>query len=826
MPRRKSHQLGDLQGLLPPISAPTTSDTAPTQVRTGLDVQQMLLLKEESSSHDQQDLVLLHIKEEEEELLTSQEGEQLHGIQKADITSFPITAVCVKNEDDEEKPHLLHFHQTPAEDNREAEPSTSSSAKQIKAEGDGKDYKEPEPATNPNPNNNLQPNINVKRSDLYGADDWQEPLTEPEPESEDSEESFANSDAKKPLICFECGKQFLHDWSLQRHIRLKSGKRASNCDVGDKSSGVNQNADSQGTVQTEEKPFGCDVCGQRFQLNVNLKVHMKVHTGEKPFSCNICERKFRHQCNLKTHVRIHTGEKPFGCRLCDKKFTQSVHLKTHMRSHTGEKPFFCDVCSKSFSRLRILKSHKRVHTGEKPFDCDVCRKRFSQLGDLKRHKRVHTGEKPFSCSVCGKRFAQRMHFKTHMRIHTGERPFGCDVCGKSFNCKRNLKTHIRVHTGEKPFGCNVCNKRFSQPGILKRHMNIHTEVRKFVPGKSRGVYLRLLKSKPATSETEQLAIRNRQDGIVIIVRVATRRKRAWSGGLMEECVNKKETWKGEPAMSTAIQVDEGVSSNPSLEQKDPDLLHMKEKQAKLITSQEGEQLNGLKEASLSQLHQRLTKDHCKADVPFFSCSECDKQYLYKRSLQRHKKSHSAENSPSCLVNEKASRLEENVVDTNVQQMLPVKEGLLWTPGWDQQDPDPLHIKVGQKRNSLDKADIIKFPFTGEDDEFAQLHQSTGQTESPTSFSAKEIKAESDEEDGRGPEPASYLEPNANLQANATGKALDFHQTEVDVKCHAPLFNFESKTEGGEKGWKENGPCQSEVRPHGTTEHAPPHTPIA
>lgn len=36
MPQRKSHQLGDLQGLLHPISAPTTSDTAPTQVRTGL----------------------------------------------------------------------------------------------------------------------------------------------------------------------------------------------------------------------------------------------------------------------------------------------------------------------------------------------------------------------------------------------------------------------------------------------------------------------------------------------------------------------------------------------------------------------------------------------------------------------------------------------------------------------------------------------------------------------------------------------------------------------------------------------------------------------
>lgn len=49
---------------------------------------------------------------------------------------------------------------------------------------------------------------------------------------------------------------------------------------------------------------------------------------------------------------------------------------------------------------------------------------------------------------------------------------------------------------------------------------------------------------------------------------------------------------------------------------------------------------------------------------------------------------------------------------DVQQMLPVKEGLPWTPGLDQQDPDPLHIKeeeVGQKSDRRDAQTISDSP---------------------------------------------------------------------------------------------------------------------
>ncbi|XP_038592417.1 uncharacterized protein LOC119916460 isoform X3 [Micropterus salmoides] len=463
------------------------------------DVQQLLVIKEEvpsewSPSLDQEDPEPLHIKEEQEELWISQEGEQLNGLEEADITRFPFTAVTVKSEDEEEKPQSPQLHQRQTEDNREAEPSASSSATQIKTETDGGS----EPAGNLDPDSHLQPDTDEKASDTeVSENDWQEPLSDSEAETEDSDngwketrapESGGNalkykeapvSDAecnvgKESFSCPECGKQYHYKGSLQKHIMCHLGKRSSNRVDNKKCFRVKENVDSQMRGPTGEKKFGCDVCGKKFKEQGNLKTHMRCHTGEKPFGCDLCGKRFNQHIQLKKHTRVHTGEKPFGCDLCGKKFSVQVNLKTHMRLHTGEKPFGCDVCSKRFNQQTHLKEHMRVHSGEKPCGCDVCGKKFREQWNLKTHMRVHTGEKPFGCDVCGKRFNQQIQLKRHIRVHSGERPFGCDICGKKFTVQVNLKTHMRLHTGEKPFGCDVCGKRFNQLIHLKTHVIVHT----------------------------------------------------------------------------------------------------------------------------------------------------------------------------------------------------------------------------------------------------------------------------------------------------------------------------------------------------------------
>ncbi|XP_034734845.1 involucrin-like [Etheostoma cragini] len=104
---------------------------------TQTDVQQLPVVKDWvppeqqdwSSSLDQEHPDPPHIKEEQEELWTSQEGEQLQGLEEADI-KFQSTSVPVKKEDDEEKAQSLHLH-------REAE----------RTGADGEDWGGPEPAT-------------------------------------------------------------------------------------------------------------------------------------------------------------------------------------------------------------------------------------------------------------------------------------------------------------------------------------------------------------------------------------------------------------------------------------------------------------------------------------------------------------------------------------------------------------------------------------------------------------------------------------------------------------------------------------------------------
>ncbi|XP_056286154.1 gastrula zinc finger protein XlCGF57.1-like [Pseudoliparis swirei] len=438
----------------------------------------------EGLDQDPEDPEPLHIKEEPEplhikdlqDLWTRLEGDQLSVLQEADIAKFSSIVVTLKSEDD--KPQTSQLHQSQTEDDREAEPPSGSSATPIETETetDGEDCGGSGPARNLNPLCLSHPNaVDEKASGSSETEvihgDWQEPLSDSGPESEDGVDIW--KETRESFSFFKCSKRCYHKGFLQKHMRCHFGKISSSYLDQKKCFREKPKKESRPRGLTGEKPFSCDVCGMKCTTQGSLKTHMVVHTGEKPFSCDVCEKRFTQQGSLKTHMRVHTGEKPFSCDVCGRRFPKQGDLNRHMCVHTREKPFSCDVCGKRFTVQGSVKRHMSAHTGEKPFSCDVCGYKTSDQGSLKKHMTVHTGEKPISCDVCGKRFAVQGHLKVHMRVHTGEKPFSCDVCGKRFTVQARVKTHMRVHTGEKPFSCDVCRERFSERRQLKTHMRVH-----------------------------------------------------------------------------------------------------------------------------------------------------------------------------------------------------------------------------------------------------------------------------------------------------------------------------------------------------------------
>ncbi|XP_075947936.1 uncharacterized protein LOC142949929 [Anarhichas minor] len=94
-----------------------------------------------------------YIKEEQEELRTSQEGEQLQGLEEADV-KFSFTPV--KSKDDEEEAQSSQLHQRQTE--------------QMETDADGEDCGGPEPDRNSDP----EPDTDDKTGDSSDTDDWKE----------------------------------------------------------------------------------------------------------------------------------------------------------------------------------------------------------------------------------------------------------------------------------------------------------------------------------------------------------------------------------------------------------------------------------------------------------------------------------------------------------------------------------------------------------------------------------------------------------------------------------------------------------------------------
>ena len=173
------------------------------------------------------------------------------------------------------------------------------------------------------------------------------------------------------VTCYECSKDFRHEFFLRKHQ----------------------------LAYHDTTPFNCDECGVEVLGKKTLINHKRVHQINS--STKSLPRMPRPKAT-KT-------EQTYLCEKCNKSFKRRYHLERHKSTHNGPDKFICNECEKEFGRNDNLEKHVRtVHATKKKGKGSVLNANFEKTKpDVVKNDIV--------CKICLKTFQQGFNLKRHMK---------------------------------------------------------------------------------------------------------------------------------------------------------------------------------------------------------------------------------------------------------------------------------------------------------------------------------------------------------------------------------------------------------------------------
>ncbi|XP_069747269.1 zinc finger protein 678-like [Narcine bancroftii] len=328
-------------------------------------------------------------------------------------------------------------------------------------------------------------------------------------------------DKPYPFKCGECGRCFVMDNELQRHMSVHTGEayyKCSKCDFESDYARAFKNHEKQCTSQQRE-----DNSSEKKQQNTQ---EMKSISSESPavqppsFST---EEVLSQEISLS---KVESSEAVLPAEAGKKglELTAGQNEASRLQYLEAEEPIaalqqdststkdnvICHECGMTFEEQDLYEKHKVLHAVQKPliseftrdvsvssndveknverktFSCIPCNVRYQSEEDLQHHLNIHKPNndgKIFNCEICSARFEKQIELHDHLKIHKqnisktnqanmpdNRTLYKCHYCSYSTYLFVNYIGHVKIaHSNEFPIHCTACGDGFQLPGELRKH---------------------------------------------------------------------------------------------------------------------------------------------------------------------------------------------------------------------------------------------------------------------------------------------------------------------------------------------------------------------